>query len=159
MRVAGTIKAFDLSTASVGDVIPVGTLAYKKVVVKDATGANAYAILSGVVTKPGIVTTGGALRKNRVRGLLVTSIEKIAGFGDSKWNSKSANYSYNSCVITRFTTATSTGDGVLGQGYEHPAGLTYNVGEEVVTKQFNKTSKQCSKGIHVYLTRQGAENH
>lgn len=155
MRVAGTIKPFDLNGANTGDKIPVGTLVYKVVVVD----GGSKAILTGVVTRPGIVTTDGARGKNRVRGLLVVSIDQW-NYDDTEWSEKKQEYvGTKDAWLKRYTTASSTVDGSRTDGEHGLNGITYNVGEEVFVKKFDKTTRQCSKGIHVYLTRQGAENH
>src|SRR5574338_211549 len=62
-------KKFDIKTAKTGDKIPTGTVVYKQVRVD-----GKKAILTGVVTGAGIITTDGPLGKNRVRGLMPTSI-------------------------------------------------------------------------------------
>lgn len=156
MRVAGMIKPFDLNGANTGDEIPVGTLVYKKVMVRDSpNGPREAAILTGVVTKPGIVTDHGAHGKNRVRGLLPVSITR-QDWSEAVYSTTKAEYV--GAITRNYDTAKSTADGT-GYNDQHPDGITYRVGEEVSVKKWDKSARQCSHGIHVYLTRQDAENH
>lgn len=150
---------FDVNTAQVGDKIPTGTIVYKKVV----SGHGNEAILTGVVTEAGIVTTHGALDKNRVKGLMPVSIvtkcyNKIPvgkAYSKGGYNTEELEvYGYGEFVDL----AWSTIDG-KGKNKQHPNGIAYKVGKRVSVRDFDTSTKQCSAGIHVYLTREGAENH
>ena len=137
---AKNTKKFNVSAAQIGDVIPSGTIVYKKV-----RGPTEDAILTGVVTRAGIVTDAGAMDKNRVRAIMPVSIRA--------WNQDNRTWDGD-----WLDSAKSTPDGITRRG-KHPDGITYVVGERVSSGAFDTTTQQCSTGIHVYLTRAGAEAH
>lgn len=187
-RLVDKKKKFSVSTAQIGDIIPTGTVVYKKVLAT-IDGNIHKAILTGVVTKAGIVTDDGAEGKCRVRGLMPVSIvaawphsscptavknqhnywirtvdrsdggyryvdELLANIDGKKWELVNGNIEYSVNV----NEAVSTMDGT-NHNTQHPKGITYKVGERVSVKEFDTSTTQCSAGIHVYLTYEGAFNY
>jgi len=153
-------KKFDINTAQPGDKIPRDTIVYKKVNVRDSAGNDCDAVLTGIVTKPGIVTNNGAHGKNRVRGLLPISIE-VLEFGKRGEYSSYVNDG-SSLIWGLFGTFVNEGESTIdgtGKNSQHPYGITYRVGQRVSVREFDESTRQCSAGIHVYLTRESATSH
>lgn len=123
----------------VGDVIPVGTTVWKSAFLKVEDHTTQVVIVKMKVTSPGIVpvssdnwdtgVTDISMHKCRVAAVRVASI-------------RSKNGTYHKFARSH-----------------HDTLVHYRVGQVYRPKKFDKTTRQCTDGVHCFLRQKGARNY